>query len=418
MSTSVPLSTLLTSDTPYEWHDAVAIVAQLLDQVRADIPHPADTHIPDVVGITLEGTGVLTLALRPGHTFPLMPGAAQLLQQLLSGREQPTLLRLFAMQAATADPPMPAEQFVQELARWERPNRAQKLVGLHGRATQHIGEVGLQVARQAQAALPAVIEEPPKTAPKRSGPSGMRGVLIVGAALLAGVGAGAVAWMITAQPATEVAQDAASAEPGAAPGADIELRGGSDTPADAARPAPVEPARAARRRRETQIAETQANALMGEARQLFDRQQYAEARLLFGRIIELLREYDSPLASELRDLASRMAEVARAAVMDAEAAAALEYKAGDPGVVEPVPLSILPAAPRRGADPSSLEVLEVHIDQAGAVESARLVVDQPSFRSRWMVSAAKTWRFKPATKDGAPVRFVKRIVLDDGGRPK
>lgn len=417
MSTSVPLSTLLTSDTPYEWHDAVAIVAQLLEQVRADIPHPADTHIPDVVGITIEGTGVLTLALRPGHTFPLMPGAAQLLQQLLSGREQPTLLRLFAMQAATADPPMQAEQFVQELARWERPNRAQKLMALHGRATQHIGEAGLQVARQAQAALPAVIEEPPKAEPKRSGPSGMRGVLIVGAALIAGVGAGAVAWMVTAQPATGVTQEGAP-EAGAAQGADIELRGGSDTPAGAASPAPAEPARAARRRRETQIAETQANALMGEARQLFDRQQYAEARLLFGRIIELLREYDSPLASELKDLASRMAEVARAAVMDAEAAAALEYKTGDPGVVEPVPLSILPAAPRRGADPSSLEVLEVHIDQAGAVESARLVVDQPSFRSRWMVSAAKTWRFKPATKDGAPVRFVKRIVLDDGGRPK
>src|SRR5215212_6758541 len=111
---AVPLSMLLTKDVPYEWHDAVALTSQVLVQVQSDIAS-AQTRIPDLRGVDLEETGTLTLSLRPEQSMPAMPGAAQLLQQLLSGKDQPAQLRLFAMQVATADPSQTLDAFADEL---------------------------------------------------------------------------------------------------------------------------------------------------------------------------------------------------------------------------------------------------------------------------------------------------------------
>ena len=139
----VPLSMLLTKDVPYEWHDGVALAAQLVAQVRSTLPEGGQGRIPDLRGVTLEEGGTLTLSLAPGQAMPAMPGAAQLLQQLLSGKEQPAQLRLFGMQAATAEPPLTLESFADELTKWERPGRLAKLAALHYRAFNQIGAAAL-----------------------------------------------------------------------------------------------------------------------------------------------------------------------------------------------------------------------------------------------------------------------------------
>src|SRR3954468_22775347 len=102
-SPSVPLSMLVTRDVPYEWHDGVALVAQLVEQVRSEQSQVSDPRIPDLRGLTLEETGRLAFQRDSEHSQPAMPGAAQVLQQLLSGKDQPAPLRLFGMQAATAE---------------------------------------------------------------------------------------------------------------------------------------------------------------------------------------------------------------------------------------------------------------------------------------------------------------------------
>ncbi len=394
MSAPVSLSTLLAADIPFEWHDAVAIAAQLLDQVRSDIPHPADTHIPDLSGITLEQTGTLSLVLQPGQTVPLMPGAAQLLQRLLSGREQPTLLRRFVMQAVAADPPPPVDQFVQELARWERPNRLQKLAALYSRAAMHLEAAASPVpVPESPAPAPQVHtvsddrrtgEQRSEVASRRKEPSALAGALIVAGALLAGVAAGAVGWVIAARPRTAVAGALPPDRPGAP----------------------------------TTATETQAREVMDRAHAMFARQQYADAAPLFARVVELLRAHDSASAAELRSAAGRMGDISHAAVVESAGdTGRVEFRAGDPGVVDPVPLSPVPAAPRTDIDASRLGVIELHIDERGAVESARIVLDQPGFPGQGLVRAASAWRFTPATKGGVPVRFVRRLVLDDSAVP-
>ena len=58
-----------------------------------------------------------------------------------------------------------------------------------------------------------------------------------------------------------------------------------------------------------------------------------------------------------------------------------------------------------------MSVLELVIDAEGSVESARLRSSENRFRESWWASAAKTWRFQPALKDGRPVKFRKRMLI-------
>src|SRR4051812_49655452 len=117
-SQSVPLSTLAGKGAPLEWRDAVALVAQLIRQVRADIPF-AQGRVPSLAGIALEPDGTLVLTTDPKQSSPGMPGAAQILQQLLSAIDSPSELRLVTMQAVKAESPPSLDGFAEELAKWE-----------------------------------------------------------------------------------------------------------------------------------------------------------------------------------------------------------------------------------------------------------------------------------------------------------
>jgi len=152
---------------------------------------------------------------------------------------------------------------------------------------------------------------------------------------------------------------------------------------------------------------------MLRARELFQHQEYAAAGVAFDRVVELLGSEPSPQAEEIRQIARSLAEVSRAAIAEEAAAASREYRSGDTGVVDPVPLAYLPPKPSPNTPPEMLQVLELHVNAVGTVDSAKFVMNRPSFRNSWWTSAAKAWRFNPATKDGKPVRFVMRIVMDD-----
>jgi TonB family protein len=59
-------------------------------------------------------------------------------------------------------------------------------------------------------------------------------------------------------------------------------------------------------------------------------------------------------------------------------------------------------------------VLELVIGESGEVESATLREPVNSLYDELLLAAARTWRYKAATKDGKPVRFrrVMRVSLD------
>jgi hypothetical protein len=157
-----------------------------------------------------------------------------------------------------------------------------------------------------------------------------------------------------------------------------------------------------------------ASAEFQEARALFDREDYAAASAGFRRVIGLL-EVEPNLGADLNRVAKEFAAISHERAVQE---AARLYSESDPDVTPPVMLgSSLPAPPGWDTPASSLDVLEVVIDAQGAVEKARFVTTRNHYRNLWWVSAAKAWRFKPAMKNGHPVRFMTRIQIDDGEPP-
>jgi hypothetical protein len=193
-----------------------------------------------------------------------------------------------------------------------------------------------------------------------------------------------------------------------------------------------------------------AEAEFDRARELFDRKEYAAAADGFQRVIAILSAGSpSPSSSALRSTANEMAAASHAALAAASQSALAAasqpvavvrnervieqepvkpplsrqatpdvtpdshvYKAGDDGVIGPSPLKqYIPPQPAAGVRPSDLSVLELLIDSRGAVESVHLQNPKNRFRDEWWLAAAKAWQFRPASKDGQPVKFLERVLI-------
>jgi hypothetical protein len=88
------------------------------------------------------------------------------------------------------------------------------------------------------------------------------------------------------------------------------------------------------------------------------------------------------------------------------------YSAENRDVVPPTAIHArVPSEPPPGVHPGSLPLLELVISASGEVESARLLTPSPNVSTSMMVSAAKAWRFEPASRNGHPVRYRLRLRL-------
>jgi hypothetical protein len=148
------------------------------------------------------------------------------------------------------------------------------------------------------------------------------------------------------------------------------------------------------------------------ARALFDQKDYAKASDGFLQVVKLLDdgELTGPLA-ELRSMASDYSALSRATL--SAISEGRVYGSGDAGVTEPVALRLYLPNPAPETPPSRLGVLLLVVNGEGAVESVRLQSPSNRYHDRFWLSVAKTWRFKPALKDGQPVKFLKRIAITE-----
>lgn len=418
----VPLPMLITRELSYDWHDAVAIVAQLIAQARAGGALPST--LPEFRLLSLEEGGAVT-AVSPEPSMPAMPGAAQLLQQLLSGRDQPPPLRLYAMQAATSEPTPTIEAFAEELAKYERPGRMTRLATLYNQAFDAIGSTALLEAARDRAERPLTVKTAGSTATaaaaataaqaakkkpaaKKAGQdqdnTAFNAALVV---ILVAVVVGGGAWYYLQLPAPPAPAPVVEATP-PAPAAPAPPRRAARSTTAGVEEAPA--GSAGLPAAGTVAAERQ----LAAAREMLARQEYASASTALERVLDMLRADRSPQAEEIRRAASGLIDISKAAGGEQLLGAADRvYRSGDPGVTDPVPFSYLPPKPDPGTPPEQLQVLEVLINADGNVDSAKFVMNRPSFRNSWWTAAAKAWRFEPATKDGRPVRYVMRIVMDD-----
>jgi outer membrane biosynthesis protein TonB len=87
------------------------------------------------------------------------------------------------------------------------------------------------------------------------------------------------------------------------------------------------------------------------------------------------------------------------------------YGIGDADVVPPVPVRESLAAL---ADVFALRpgVLEIIIDESGAVEVATMRASVNPAYDRLVLATARSWRYRPATLAGEPVKFRKLFQLD------
>ena len=172
------------------------------------------------------------------------------------------------------------------------------------------------------------------------------------------------------------------------------------------------------------------------AKAAFDRQEYPAAIAQFDRVLEALSDPDLGTASrsasltDLRTLATGFRDLSLKAVTPPPApatppppsavAAAVSpaivrsiYTGSEGGVIPPGILrQVLPPFPRDlvlrrdGAG-----VLEVVINETGTVESAVMRTPINPRYDQMVLSAAKSWKYDPATVSGKPVKYRKLISI-------
>ena len=167
------------------------------------------------------------------------------------------------------------------------------------------------------------------------------------------------------------------------------------------------------------------------AKRLYDARKYESARAAFRGVLRLLDDPDmSGRYADLRVLASGFLELsAAAAAPPAEPAAegppappaavtpaATEnriYSAENPDVSPAV--AIKQDLPRVPASISALVrdrgVVEVVIDELGRVTVITIRASLHPMYDTLLLSAAREWRYQPATLGGAPVKFRKTIQI-------
>jgi tetratricopeptide (TPR) repeat protein len=181
-----------------------------------------------------------------------------------------------------------------------------------------------------------------------------------------------------------------------------------------------------------------ARARYTQAKQAYDRKEFQVAERLFG---DLLRLIDDPvvgsrlgdmrvLVSGFYDLSVAAAAPPAAPAPTAPSAAPMReqppapppvaarpanfvYSAENPGVALPVTIrQDVPRVPATiTAQTRDKGILEVVIDEQGRVIAIEMRSPLHPQYDSMLLSAAREWRYRPATLDGRPVRFRKVIQI-------
>lgn len=167
-----------------------------------------------------------------------------------------------------------------------------------------------------------------------------------------------------------------------------------------------------------------------DAKAVYDRKEYAEAERLFR---DLLRLLDDPQMSgrraDMRVLVAGFLELSAAAAAPPPPAAEPKqeepppppapvadpnrvYGSDDAGVTEPVTLTQeMPRVPAPIMNHLRDGILEIIIDEQGRVTYITMRVSVHAQYDSLLMSAAKDWKYEPATFAGVPVKFRKLIRI-------
>jgi TonB family protein len=166
-----------------------------------------------------------------------------------------------------------------------------------------------------------------------------------------------------------------------------------------------------------------------EAKTAYDRKAFADAATAFRRVVDVLNDPDmsqaatQPPLADLRTLASGFHDLSVKAIAPPPppppppppAPVVLPpriYSGEERGVVPPVAIKQdIPRYPGAVRPGGITGVVEVVIDTEGGVESAVMLVSTAPAYDKLLLTAANRWLYYPATVDGKPVKFRKRIQV-------
>ena len=410
MSTVFTVSDILARGVTVEWHEGVSLVREVVQRLVAR--SEAAPSVPDLHQIQLSADGALQLLGGAPADDPVRR-VGQLLQAFLAQSESPVQLRLLIAQATAPEPAFPTiYEYDKALEFFERPNRAAVLQALFARAAAMPLPADSKPVPSVEAIAPLPANE--KSASKREKKNEKKSVsrtpqMAAAAAVLilasvAGVlyaggdgdvpQPGAVSGTVS-----EVALKASDAIGGAvATGLSaVSERAGLGrlvfgAEAAGAAPAPVKPATEAptpKPRRGTPL-------------------------LLHGSAV-IVHVFDVPSTATEDSPAEATPEDSVDDASGGHLPPAHDlhtYSAGSTGVSPPV--GVRPQLPMEvpgDIDRSTLSRIELLITQEGKVDSVKLLGAPRTVVDSMLLSAAKTWEFQPAMKDGQPVRYRKIVLV-------
>jgi hypothetical protein len=510
--TALPLSRLLSPEVACDWHDAVAVVQQLAEQVTHGGREEPAGSLPDIHRIAIEPNGELRVRLDPRGREPLVRGLGNLLSRLLTNRDSPAAVRLIVSQVMSDLPTIQtAEELVRELARWERPYRIQKIVALYERArnapdispTPDLSEID-RLTDPSTIIFPIAddsSESPNAFDSFRDPLAPLRGLKKYRSTML-NVAAVAVCILLASSAAIVMLRSPSSASASLPPAASVETPEAPEPadPATAAAPRAAAPATPVARPGVPPTAAARPNVPASSAAVSRSTSPATAATAPPPASVPLSRGSSvtpapgrqggspqtpaatvpaasapaarahaaappssvvttpAPAATSLREPPAPVAtDSSGAQAVDANRTPTADtnrgpqtqppvrfaappsaprpsvavappppppstdpgfpdriYTSADPGVLAPVLIRpYLPGLTEQSTVGTRLGVLEVVVDTTGAVESVRLRSPENRYRERWWLFVAKNWQFRPAYKDGQPVRFLTLIPLTD-----
>ena len=172
-----------------------------------------------------------------------------------------------------------------------------------------------------------------------------------------------------------------------------------------------------------------ATSRYGAAKATFDRKDYKEATNQFRGVIALLDDPDmGGRLADLRQLAGGFLDLAVAATpppppvkVEPPAPPPMPkpdprriYTSEDKNVVAPVPIKQeMPRLPEQvSMQARDHGVVELVIDEQGRVSSIAMRQSVHPIYDNMIISAAREWRYQPATFAGTPVKFRKMIQIN------
>ena len=385
--TGLRVDDILARGVAIKWDEAVALVLAASRQVVVT----AAQGFPLAAQTLLSREG--TVAALATADQPQVGGAAHLLAAVL-GDDVPVRLRLLVTQAAGADAPYAnLQEFCDALAYFERPDPASLLRELFLRADA------------VPAPAPGTVLPPPAPVAKAQAPApkgktgakqkkGHRWPMVTAAAAgmaclavwVVGNRYGGISALVADTGAATVGEPPAAIAPAAANGAKERPRAASTTNE-----------LASRRRSAASIAKAVQSGGAGTLPSVASQGGEPGPSIPpIERTVLLLPSF-APTLSALRETPRYRPDGV--------------YSRQDPDVVPPQ--SVYPKLPSDppGAAARNRTVLELLISADGLVERVRLRTPPRNIHEFMLVSAAKAWRFDPATFNGRPVRFLHNVAI-------